>query len=192
MAILNTTGGREPEVMDPDSEQRAGQVWTPDAPAPAAEPSPIPPPAGVSDPTGAGEEERQHQRNARRIAEREAAAASPIPMPAPVPQVPPPPVSFNLGGQGGGEGGGASSFARPGSAAARPFRSQNFATSRFQGGGPSERRAGFGAGAATVGGATPPVADFNASGNDGGLGEIPEDELAKIMAQVAGRYQGGR
>jgi len=108
----------------------------------------------------------------------------PIP---PVPQVPPPPVSFQLGGQGGG----ASSFARPGSAAARPFRSSQFLTSRAEGGGASERRAGFGAGAALAGGGVPPVADFNSGGDAGGLGDGEDDELARILAQVAGRYQPG-
>jgi len=112
--------------------------------------------------------------------------------PPPVP-VPPPPVQFNVAGAGGGEG--ASSFARPGSAAARPFRSMDFLQSRMQGGGPTEmgRRVGFGAGAALTGGAAAPTALPG-----GGFGEIAQpggpadDELARLMASIAGRYQGGQ
>lgn len=105
------------------------------------------------------------------------------PPPAPIP-APPPPVRFDLAGQGEG----ASSFARPGSAAARPFRSMNYLTSRLAGGSPGEaRRVGFGAGAPVVGGAQ----GFSSfPGSQDMAGELGgEDELARIMASISGRYR---
>src|ERR1700752_4590759 len=51
----------------------------------------------------------------------------------PVPPVPPPPGAGPIFSLGGGGGGGAASFARPGTAAAKPFRSQYFATNRVSG-----------------------------------------------------------
>jgi hypothetical protein len=117
--------------------------------------------------------------------------AAPLP---PMPSVPPPPpaAQFNIAGSGGGEG--ASSFARPGSAAARPFRSADFFRSRLAGGGPTDigRRVGFGSGAAMVGGAAP--SSSFAQGAFGDAAPNPsssDDELARMMAQIAGRYQGG-
>lgn len=118
------------------------------------------------------------------------APARPAP-PPPVP-VPPPPVQFNVAGAGGGEV--ASSFARPGSAAARPFRSMDFLQSRMSGGGPSEmgRRVGFGQGSALVGGAAPTALPGGGFGDVAAPGGPADDELARLMASIAGRYQGGQ
>lgn len=184
LGLIEEFGGQASGEM---AGEDAGTAVQPGIPPPVeAPPAEVP---GVEAPPVEGgiTQEEQDARNARNIAARQAAGGPDLP---PVPQVPPPPVSFQLGGQGGGE---ASSFARPGSAAARPFRSSNFATSRLEGGGPGERRAGFGAGSAIVGGGNvPPVSDFNSGGNAGGLGGENDDELAQILAQIAGRYQGGR
>jgi hypothetical protein len=126
------------------------------------------------------------ERNARRL---EGPVGGP-PAGLPVPNVPPPPVTFNLGGAGGGEG--ASSFARPGSAAARPFRSAQFSTGRI-GRGAAEGPQRFGAGSAIVGGggAVPPVS-FGGEGGGAAADPQNDDELARILATVAGRFQGGQ
>lgn len=188
-------------TQDLDQLQRAGQVWRPDTtttpPEPGGESAPPPPDAGTSavdggvsgEPAGVGDNlSRAQQINLRRYGD--VGGPKSIPPPPAVP-VPPPPVQFNVAGAGGGEG--ASSFARPGSAAARPFRSMNFVNSRLSGGSPMEmggRRVGFGAGSAVVGGAgapTGPGSPFSSA--EGEQGSTDPDEIGRILAQIAGRYQ---
>lgn len=102
----------------------------------------------------------------------------------PVPPVPPPPSpgggpSFGLAGMGGG---GAASFARPGSQAAKPFRSPIFNANR------STAAPRFGAGTAvTAGSATTP---FLPAGLDGSAESTPADELQRILA-LMGNVPGG-
>lgn len=97
----------------------------------------------------------------------------------PVPPVPPPPSPgpvFSLAGSGTG---GAASFARPGTAAAKPFRSPIFNANRSTA--PQVR---FGAGApVSAGGGTP----FMPAGleGEGDAGAAPDD-LARIMALLRG------
>ena len=174
--------GREPEVQDDVDIQLDRGGAAPPPVVPEAVPPPVEAPGAEPPPAIDG---REAYRASHPNLEFGGALPDGGPPPMPVPQVPPPPVSFQLGGAGGGVG--ASSFARPGSAAARPFRSSQFASSRAQGGGPGEAR--FGAGSPIVGGAAAPISDF---GGGAGGGDIPEDELAQIMAQVAGRYTGGQ
>jgi hypothetical protein len=114
---------------------------------------------------------------------------SPPPPSFPVPPVPPPPIAVNLGGTGGG---GAASFARVGSEAAAPYRTPFFATNRVQGSGlglagaPPSR---FGPGVPSLGGTVAP--SFDATGGMGADTPTPnsDDDLAKIIAAVAGRRQ---
>jgi len=105
----------------------------------------------------------------------------------PVPPVPPPPSAGPIFSLAGGGGGGAASFARPGTAAAQPFRSPLFATNRstaMPGG------ARFGAGTAVTaggGGGTPFLpAGLTAEGEQG----APADELQRILALMRGGSQG--
>jgi hypothetical protein len=175
--LIQTRGGVEPEFEPAVKSAPAPDVApTPGTPASTLDPS--------SDP-GSGDGAPV---NVGGVGSGKNPPPAPAPDLPPVPQVPPPPVSFQLGGVGGGEG--ASSFARPGSAAARPFRSSQFLSSRVEGG----RPAGFGAGSAIVGGGAPVGPDSAGSpfGEAGG-GEVDptnDDELARILAQVAGRYTG--
>ena len=98
----------------------------------------------------------------------------------PVPPVPPPPTPgpvFSLAGSGAG---GATSFARPGTDAAKPFRSPIFTANRSTA--PQVR---FGAGApVSAGGGTP----FMPAGLEGGgdAGAAAPDDLARIMALLRG------
>lgn len=98
----------------------------------------------------------------------------------PVPPVPPPPAAgptFSLAGSGGG---GATSFARPGTEAAKPFRSQFFAANRS-----TAPVARFGAGAPVTGG----IAPFLPAGLEGDAaapGTGPDEELQRIMARLRG------
>jgi len=107
----------------------------------------------------------------------------------PVPPVPPPPSPGPIFSLAGGGGGGAASFARPGTEAARPFRSSIFTANRstaMPGGGPQAR---FGAGTAVAGGgggAPFLPAGLEAGGEQGG----PPDELARILALMRGGSQG--
>jgi len=176
MALANTTDQRD---LTRQEQTASGSLDIPGIPTPPPSTTPAPSTPGADGGAQTGPQAQP------------AGPSRPAP-PPPVP-VPPPPVQFNVAGMGGGEG--ASSFARPGSAAARPFRSMDFLQSRVQGGGPSEmgRRVGFGAGAALTGGAAAPT-----SLPGGGFGEIAQpggpadDELARLMASIAGRYQGGQ
>lgn len=95
----------------------------------------------------------------------------------PVPPVPPPPPSFGLAG---GSAGGASSFARPGSAAAAPFRSQYFNANRVVSGGSPVSR--FGEGAALAG-----AGDVFGGGGAEGGGPSSDEELARLIQALAGR-----
>lgn len=115
----------------------------------------------------------------------------PPPPPIPVPPVPPPPIDVNIGGQGGP---GVATFARVGSQQAAPFRTPNFAQNRFQtagengpnsvmpGGGHGGPRFGPGVPATT---GAPPF--FDAGGSGQGPGPQTDDDLARIVAAVAGR-----
>lgn len=148
--------------------------WTgprdPSAP-PTTPPPAVPPPAGVP-PVDAGGSEPPPP-----------GAGDETPTPDfPVPPVPPPPSPgpvFSLAGSGGG---GAASFARPGTEAAKPFRSQLFSTNRG-GMAPASR---FGAGSPVTGG----VAPFLPAGLDGGAaGGDPaagDSELQRILALMRG------
>lgn len=135
----------------------------PAAPPPASAPSPeTPTGAGGSEapPSSAGDDTPQ-----RRF---------------PVPPVPPPPSPGPIFSLAGGGGGGAASFARPGTEAARPFRSQLFGTNRST----SAPAARFGAGTpVTSGGAAP----FLPAGLEGeGQTGAPADELQRILATLRG------
>lgn len=97
----------------------------------------------------------------------------------PVPPVPPPPSpgpTFALAGSGSG---GAASFARPGTAAAKPFRSPIFTANRSTS--PETR---FGAGSPVSSGAGSPFMPAGlGEGDQAGQGG---DELARIMALLRG------
>lgn len=108
----------------------------------------------------------------------------------PVPPVPPPPSAgpiFSLAGEGGG---GPTSFARPGTEAAKPFRSPLFATNRatsIPGAGGAAR---FGAGTAlTAGGGGSPAFLPAGLGGEGDAQGAPADELQRILEIMRG--QGG-
>ena len=104
----------------------------------------------------------------------------------PVPPVPPPPSPGPIFSLAGGGGGGAASFARPGTAAARPFRSPIFTANRSTASPGADR---FGAGTAvTAGGASSPsflpaglAGEAGPGGPAGG-----DDELRRIMAVLRG------
>lgn len=99
----------------------------------------------------------------------------------PVPPVPPPPSPGPIFSLAGGGGGGAASFARPGTEAAKPFRSPIFTANR------STAMPRFGAGTPVTAGGAPP---FLPPGLDGG-GEQggPPDELQRILAMMRGGRQ---
>lgn len=147
-----------------------------DAGAPAAAPEAATAPAAGTPPETAGGSEAPPPRAGDESPNRN----------FPVPPVPPPPAPgpvFALAGEGGG---GAASFARPGTEAAKPFRSQLFATNRSTAasGGPAPAR--FGAGSAVAGGGvgTPFMpAGLDAGGEEGGA---PTDELQRILALIRG------
>ncbi len=106
----------------------------------------------------------------------------------PVPPVPPPPTPGTIFSLAGGGGGGATSFARPGTEAAKPFRSQLFATNRMSAGSAPVTR--FGAGApVTAGGAAP----FLPAGLEGDAAAAPggNEELQRILALMRGGGMGG-
>lgn len=145
-------GGRPPADNTP----------APSAAAPAAAPAPeTPPEAGGSDapPSSAGDESPSHT--------------------FPVPPVPPPPAPGPTFALAGGGGGGAASFARPGTAAAKPFRSPIFNANRSTA--PDVR---FGAGAPVSGGSG--ASPFLPAGLEGDPAAAPSDELARIMALLRG------
>lgn len=105
----------------------------------------------------------------------------------PVPPVPPPPApgpTFTLAGGGGG---GAASFARPGTAAAKPFRSPIFTANRSTS--PQTR---FGAGAPVSGGAGTAFLPAGLGGDVAGGDQAGQgaDELARIMALLRGGNTG--
>lgn len=111
----------------------------------------------------------------------------------PVPPVPPPPAPGPIFSLAGGGGGGATSFARPGTEAAKPFRSQLFATNRSSAGGMGQAAptARFGAGTpVTTGG----IASTLPAGLEGdatsAAGANPGDELARILAALRGGAPG--
>lgn len=96
----------------------------------------------------------------------------------PVPPVPPPPSPGPIFSLAGGGGGGAASFARPGTEAAKPFRSPIFTANRSTG------MPRFGAGTPVTAGAAPP---FLPAGLDGSAeGEAPPDEMERILALLRG------
>lgn len=95
----------------------------------------------------------------------------------PVPPVPPPPSPGPIFSLAGGGGGGPASFARPGTEAAKPFRSPIFTQNR------STAMPRFGAGTPVTAGATAP---FMPAGLEGGGESAPPDELQRIMALIRG------
>lgn len=103
----------------------------------------------------------------------------------PVPPVPPPPAAGPIFSLAGGGGGGAASFARPGTEAAKPFRSQAFSTNRSTSGRPVR----FGAGTAVTAGNGVPFLPAGLDGAQAG----PDDELQRLLAllQGAGGSGGG-
>lgn len=153
----------------------------PTAPASAPEAPAAPPAGGAPDtPTGAGGSEPPPS-----------SAGGEMPRSYPVPPVPPPPAPgprFSIAGSGGG---GATSFARPGTEAAKPFRSQLFATNRQTAPGASGAKpmARFGAGTAITGGGGA-ATSFLPAGLEGdiggGSGGNSADELARILAALKG------
>lgn len=104
----------------------------------------------------------------------------------PVPPVPPPPAPgpiFSLAGSGDG---GPTSFARPGTAAAKPFRSPIFTANRSTAM-PGAGAARFGAGTAvTAGGAGSPGFMPAGLADEGGGGPAAGDELRRILALMGG------
>lgn len=99
----------------------------------------------------------------------------------PVPPVPPPPAAGPIFSLAGGGGGGAASFARPGTEAAKPFRSPIFTANR------STSMPRFGAGTPVTAGAAAPF--LPAGLGDGMEGEAPPDELQRILALIRGGGQ---
>lgn len=96
----------------------------------------------------------------------------------PVPPVPPPPSPgpiFSLAGSGGG---GPTSFARPGTEAAKPFRSPVFTANR------STAMPRFGAGTPVTAGAAAPFLPSGLGGE--ASAEAPPDELQRILAILRG------
>lgn len=170
---IQTPGGQL-DVPDPNSGPPAGYGAPPAATPPAATPPSAPSPETPADvggsappPPSAGDE-------------------SPNPT-FPVPPVPPPPTPGPIFSIAGGGGGGATSFARPGTEAAKPFRSQLFATNRSAGGGAPVAR--FGAGTPVTTGAAAP--SFLPAGLEGAdqAGGAPGDELQRILALLRGGGQ---
>lgn len=106
----------------------------------------------------------------------------------PVPPVPPPPSPGPIFGLAGSGGGGATSFARPGTEAAKPFRSPIFTANRSTAA-PGGGGLRFGAGTAVAaGGASSPSfmpAGLGAEAGDPSQG-APDDELQRIMAVLRG------
>jgi hypothetical protein len=102
----------------------------------------------------------------------------------PVPPVPPPPSPGPIFSLAGGGGGGASSFARPGTEAARPFRSPIFTANRS-----TAMPGRFGAGTTVAGGGGTPFLPVGLDAGESGGPEAPADELARILAMMRG---GGR
>ena len=142
---------------------------------PGTEPAPAPPPATPSGPSpetppesggseppppGAGDEAPR-----RRF---------------PVPPVPPPPSPGPIFSLAGGGGGGAASFARPGTEAARPFRSSIFTANRSTGAGGR-----FGAGTAVTAGATPFLPAGLGGAGEAGAG-TGDEELQRLLAILRG------
>lgn len=155
------------DLLDQRREQR-DQARTDAGAAPTAGPAPeTPPEVGGSDapPPSAGDESPDRQ--------------------FPVPPVPPPPSPGPIFSLAGGGGGGAASFARPGTEAAKPFRSPIFTANRSTAnpGAPGVR---FGAGApVTAGGATPFLPAGLGGEAEAGQG-APADELQRILALMRG------
>lgn len=157
-----------------------GGVDRPDRPERAPAPTPAPPAGGMAEsapppesggsqapPPDAGDESPDRQ--------------------FPVPPVPPPPSPGPIFSLAGGGGGGAASFARPGTDAARPFRSPIFTANRstaMPGAGAAAR---FGSGTAiTAGGAgSPSFMPAGLAGEEGG-GPAAGDELRRILALMSG------
>lgn len=106
----------------------------------------------------------------------------------PVPPVPPPPTPgpiFNLAGSGDG---GPASYARPGTSAARPFRSPVFTANRSTAApGGAALRFGSGTAVAAGGGSSPSFLPAGLDGGEAGPGQgRPDEELRKIMAVLQG------
>lgn len=103
----------------------------------------------------------------------------------PVPPVPPPPAPgpiFSLAGSGDG---GPTSFARPGTAAAKPFRSPIFTANRSTAAPGVGARFGSGT-AVTAGGAGSPGFMPAGLADEGGGGPAAGDELRRILALMGG------
>lgn len=134
------------------------------APAPTPE---TPPEAGGSDapPSSVGDEAPDRQ--------------------FPVPPVPPPPSPGPIFSLAGGGGGGAASFARPGTEAAKPFRSPIFTANRSTAnpGAPGVR---FGAGAPVTAGGAAPFLPAGLGGEADASQGPPADELQRILAILRG------
>lgn len=152
---------------EPAGEERQAERQTPVA-APAPDVSSAPPEAPGSEPPppDAGDESPDAS--------------------FPVPPVPPPPSAGPIFSLAGGGGGGAASFARPGTGAAKPFRSQAFSTNRSTATGAAPQPARFGAGTAVVAGGT--GTPFLPAGLEGTAEAAPggDDELARIIALLRG------
>lgn len=103
----------------------------------------------------------------------------------PVPPVPPPPAPGPIFSLAGGGGGGAASFARPGTAAAKPFRSPIFTANRSTAAPGVGARFGSGT-AVTAGGAGSPGFMPAGLADEGGGGPAAGDELRRILALMGG------
>jgi hypothetical protein len=151
-----------------DAAPAAPAAPTPSAPTPSAPAPETPPGVGGSEPppSSAGDESPNQS--------------------FPVPPVPPPPSPGPVFTLAGGGGGGAASFARPGTSAAKPFRSPIFTANRSTAT-PDVR---FGAGAPVTGGggSAPFLPAGLGEGEQKGQGA---DELARIMAILRGGGGGG-
>lgn len=153
------------DLLDQRREQRDQARADATGAAPTAGPAPeTPPGAGGSDapPPSAGDESPDAQ--------------------FPVPPVPPPPSPGPVFTLAGGGGGTAASFARPGTSAAKPFRSPIFTANRSTAnpGAPGVR---FGAGAPVTAGGVQP---FLPAGLGGEAESAPADELQRILAVLRG------
>jgi hypothetical protein len=142
--VMPTTEAPSPLMPGVDPFD-APELAAPEMAAPTEDPGP--PPASDSDVTA--------------LPSDQVGDIPPPPVPAPPPSLGPPKAAVLPG-----------TFARPGSAAARPFRSNAYAASRPQ---------RFGPGTASAGGGSAAVAGL---GTDTGMGMSPED-AAELLARMA-------
>ncbi len=164
--MINREAGGDAEIL---AEQRQERREEQTAPAPDA-----PGPGGTPPPESGGSQAPP------------ADAGDAVPDRSfPVPPVPPPPAPGPIFSLAGGGGGGAASFARPGTAAAKPFRSPIFTANRSTAAPGVGARFGSGT-AVTAGGAGSPGFMPAGLADEGGGGPAAGDELRRILALMGG------